>query len=107
MVFIVVSPLASVAHQMSSQSRRALPADACELTLELLSDAYAPGPGNGLRRRVRKNLLFASRQPIEDLRGGRFRRRLRYLETAVHVGVDRTENHPVYRNAFAREQRSQ
>src|SRR5215813_4240761 len=107
---IIVSaaaPRAGSTFETSSRIRRALWCEDCELTLESLGGAHAPGLGNGLRRGIRKDLLVASRQPIEDARRDRFRRRLRNLETAVHVCVDRTEDDAVHGDSLAREERSQ
>ena len=84
-------------------TRRALRHKRREMALERLAYAIAPAVRDGLRRRIGEDILFASpvhrRCPAQRINGqnspsarkvacSRLGRRLRYVEAAVHLGVD-------------------
>ena len=52
-------------------------------------------------------VALAALESIENPARRGLGRRLRNVEAAVHVGVDRTQNHPVHPDPIAREQRSE
>jgi hypothetical protein len=78
----------------SSRTCHTLRQESCELAFESLCDPGAPALGDGLGRGVGEDLLFAFFQSIEDACSRRFGRDFRYVEAAVHVGVDR-KNHVI------------
>ena len=55
---------------------------------------------------VGKNVFLAFLQPVENCRGGGLGRGLRYLEAAVHIGINRPQDHRVDRHSLTGEQRS-
>src|SRR5580658_5327977 len=81
--------------------------ETCELTLHRLDRTVAPGISDGRRRRIGKDLVFATLQSVENAGCRGLRRCLRYLEASVHLRVDGAEHDRVDRNAFSGEERPQ
>src|SRR5208283_26542 len=94
-------------HTALLQSRRTGRHKACVLLLECLGDATAPALGDGLRRRVREDVLFVVLQTIEDALRDGLGRSLGDLESARHVGVDGTQENAVDLDSLTCQQRPQ
>ena len=88
-------------------TRRIVRRECCELALKRLAHSGAPALGDGLGRGIGEDVLFAFFQSIEDACSRRFGRDFRYVEAAVHVGVDRPQDDSMDRHALAGQERSQ
>src|SRR5437016_13424037 len=89
---VLKEPFSRVQCATSSRICRGLRREHCELAFERLAYTCAPTLGDGQRRGIGKDILFAFLQPIEDVPRRGFRRHLRYVEAAVHIGVKRAQN---------------
>src|SRR5271154_667389 len=87
-IFVVETQRCFASFATSSQNRRSLRHEACELALQRLGCAIAPIRGDGLGRGVGKNFVFALFQTIENTLRRRLGRCLRYIEAAVHIRID-------------------
>src|SRR5437879_9157415 len=88
---VLKEPFSRVQCATSSRICRGLRREHCELAFERLAYTCAPTLGDGQRRGIGKDILFAFLQPIEDVPRRGFRRHLRYVEAAVHIGVKRAQ----------------
>jgi len=104
---VLKEPFSRLQCATSSRICRGLRRENCELALECLAYTCAPTLGDGQRRGIGKDILFAFLQPIEDFPRRGFRRHLRYVEAAVHIGVNRAQNDGMDHHALARQERSQ
>jgi ATP-binding cassette, subfamily B, bacterial len=74
--------------------------DVCELALEQLGGAITPAGGHRRRDGIGEDFFLAVVDRVEDGQRDRFRRALRYVGSAEHVGIhrtgqDRVNPHPV------------
>src|SRR5262249_40425567 len=84
-------------------TRRTLRHESFELLFKPLNYTNSPALGNGLRRGIGKYVLLSILQAIEDAARCGFGRGFGYLEAAIHVGVDGSEDDRMYGNAVCRQ----